>query len=51
VVPGQRAAIPGLVAHLVLDVESVKPDLDFVEDVGDGLHRVGHDAFAEVFLS
>ncbi|HEU5156160.1 MAG TPA: hypothetical protein VFU43_04130 [Streptosporangiaceae bacterium] len=24
--------------------------MDFVEDVGDGFHGVGHDAFAEVFL-
>jgi hypothetical protein len=26
------------------------PDLDLVEDVGDGFHGVGHDSFAEVFL-
>ncbi|OBK01583.1 hypothetical protein A5639_25395 [Mycolicibacterium conceptionense] len=39
-----------LVAHLDLDVLSGHAYLDFVDDVGDGFHGIGHDAFAEVFL-
>nr|WP_244630816.1 MULTISPECIES: hypothetical protein [unclassified Microbacterium] len=36
--------------ELVLDVLSALADLDFVHDVGDGLHCVCHVAVAELFL-
>ncbi|KJR10078.1 hypothetical protein UG54_02090 [Gordonia sihwensis] len=39
-----------LVAHLDFDVLAGHPHLDFVDDVGDRFHGVGHDAFAEVFF-
>ncbi|MDX2375643.1 hypothetical protein M4I32_02375 [Microbacterium sp. LRZ72] len=45
-----RAALLNLVSHLHLDVLTVHADLDFVHDVGDGFHRVGHVAVAELFL-
>ncbi|HEX4401715.1 MAG TPA: hypothetical protein VHZ98_10340 [Galbitalea sp.] len=41
------AAVFGLVAHLHLDVLSALTDLDFIHDVGNGFHGVGHVALTE----
>nr|WP_249405448.1 hypothetical protein [Microbacterium sp. CFBP 8794] len=39
-----------LVQHLLLDVLAALADLDFVHDVGDSFHGVGHVPLAEVLL-
>ena len=44
------SAVKRLVGHLDLDVRTALPDLQLIEDVGDGLHGVGHVAVAEVLL-
>nr|WP_278102288.1 hypothetical protein [Microbacterium proteolyticum] len=45
-----RPAVDRLVAHLLSDVLPALTDLDFVHDVGDGFHGVGHVALAEILL-
>ncbi|MEZ5111183.1 MAG: hypothetical protein R2732_06770 [Microbacteriaceae bacterium] len=45
-----RPALFDLVRHLDLDVLAVHTDLDFVHDVGDGFHGVGHVALSELLL-
>ncbi|ODT21934.1 MAG: hypothetical protein ABS64_13520 [Microbacterium sp. SCN 69-37] len=39
-----------LVGHLDADVLAAHADLEFIDDVGDGFHRVAHVAVAEVLL-
>ncbi|MEO5834146.1 MAG: hypothetical protein ABIR83_12365 [Nakamurella sp.] len=46
--PADGAAVLRLVLHLHADVLAGHPDLHLVDDVGDRLHGVGHNAFAEV---
>ncbi|HET6910673.1 MAG TPA: hypothetical protein VFH54_15185 [Mycobacteriales bacterium] len=48
--PADGAAVLGLVPHLDPDVLAAHADLDLVDDVGDGLHGVRHDALPEVLL-
>nr|WP_318279143.1 hypothetical protein [Agrococcus baldri] len=48
--PADRAALLNLVRHLDLHVLAVHPNLDFVHDVGDGLHGVRHVARPELLL-
>nr|WP_154096465.1 hypothetical protein [Microbacterium testaceum] len=38
------------VGHLHLDILAAHADLDFVHDVGDGLHGIGHVSLAEFFF-
>nr|WP_292732387.1 MULTISPECIES: hypothetical protein [unclassified Microbacterium] len=46
----RRAAAHGLVEHLLFDVFSALADLDFVHNVGDRFHGIGHVALTEIFL-
>nr|WP_262982991.1 hypothetical protein [Glutamicibacter arilaitensis] len=46
-----RATVFGLVTHLELDVFTGELVLHLVHDVCKGFHRVGVDAFAEVFAN
>nr|WP_292893075.1 hypothetical protein [Microbacterium sp.] len=49
--PASGPAAHRLVEHLLLDVLAALPDLDFIHDVCDGLHGVGHVALPEVLFS
>jgi hypothetical protein len=48
--PPGRAAVLGLVMHLVRDVLAALPDLYLVHDVSDGLHGISHIPLTELFL-
>ncbi len=45
-----RATLLDLVRHLDLDVLPVHADLDFIHDVGDGFHGIGHVALTKFLL-